>query len=219
MKLITEFTTDVDIHLVEEAGQKKCYIEGVFLQAGIKNKNGRVYPPETMDNEVNRYIREAVDQKRAFGELGHPATPGIGLDRVSHLITSLRKDGNNYIGKAIVTEGTPCGKILMGLLAAGAQLGVSSRGLGTLKEVNGINEVQNDFHLTTAGDVVANPSAPDAWVSGIYESADWVWNNGILVEQEVDKVRKSINRAAATHDRRKLNEATLAAWNKLMSNL
>lgn len=176
MKLIKEVHFDTRM-ITETAkdGTKNLYIEGIFLQAGIKNRNGRVYPPEVMEREVNRYIKESVDKSRAMGELGHPETPAIGLDRVSHLITSLTKEGNDYVGKAKILN-TPTGNIVRGLVEGGAVLGVSSRALGSLKEVNGVSVVQNDFLLSTAADVVSDPSAPGAWVQGVMENADWIYN-------------------------------------------
>lgn len=177
MKLITEKIEEVE-YITEDSdsNQKKLYISGPFLQAGIKNRNGRIYPEEVMDKEVARYIKESVDRNTAMGELGHPNGPQINLDRVSHRIVSLKKEGKNYIGKALIT-GTPMGETARGLIESGVKLGVSSRGMGTVKpNKHGINEVQADFRLATAADIVADPSAPDAWVDGIMESVDWVWN-------------------------------------------
>lgn len=176
MKLITEKIDEVNyISEAKEDGSKNLYIEGVFLQSAIKNRNGRLYPEEIMDKEVGRYIKESINNNTAMGELGHPSSPQINLDRVSHRIISLRKEGINYIGKAIITN-TPMGDIARGLMESGVKLGVSSRGIGTLKEnSSGINEVQSDFRLATAADIVADPSAPDAWVNGIVENYDWVF--------------------------------------------
>ena len=171
MKLIKELNEDLQF-IVEESsdsGKKSLFIEGVFLQADLKNRNGRMYPKEIMAKEVNRYVKEQVNTKRAYGELGHPEGPNINLDRVSHMIVSLREDGNNWIGRAKILD-TPMGNIASSLIKEGAGLGVSSRGLGTLKEVNGINEVQDDFMLATAADIVADPSAPGAFVNGIMEN-------------------------------------------------
>jgi hypothetical protein len=175
MRLITELNEEVEyITEAKDGGVKEHYIHGVFLQADLPNRNGRIYPFPIMEKEVDRYIKEAVEKNRAYGELGHPQGPSINLDRVSHIITELKQDGKNYIGKAKLTN-TPMGNIAKGLLESGAQLGVSSRGLGSLKPTkNGIMEVQNDFHLATAGDIVANPSAPDAYVRGIMEDVDWM---------------------------------------------
>lgn len=204
MKLLCELHEDVQVNIVEAAdasGKKQVFIEGIFLQAGIKNRNGRVYPSHIMEQEVNRYINEKVATNRAYGELGHPAGPQINLERVSHLIKELRKDGDNYIGKALVTEGTPYGAIVKGLLESGANLGVSSRGLGSLKQRNGIMEVQSDFRLATAGDVVADPSAPDAMVRGLMEDVEWVCENGVWKPQQIDEAKSRINRAIRNPDR------------------
>lgn len=177
MKLIKELNEDLQyiVEVNEETGKKNLYIEGVFLQSNLQNRNGRVYPREIMQREVDRYMKEQVATKRAYGELGHPEGPSINLDRVSHMITSLKEDGNNWIGKAKILD-TPMGNIAQSLIKEGAGLGVSSRGLGSLKENSeGINEVQDDFMLATAADIVADPSAPDAYVAGIMEGRDWVW--------------------------------------------
>ena len=177
MKLITETTEDIQYIKEDKDGKTNLFIEGVFLQSDLKNRNGRVYPREIMQREVNRYVKESINKKRAMGELGHPDGPTINLDRVSHMITSLREDGSNYIGKAKILD-TPMGNIVKNLIDEGASLGVSSRGLGTLKEKNGINEVQDDFVLSTAADIVADPSAPDAFVRGIMEHKEWVMVEG-----------------------------------------
>lgn len=185
MKLITELNETVN-YIVEqkENGKKNLYIEGPFLQSEIKNRNGRVYPQHVMEREVNRYNEQFIQKGRAFGELGHPDGPQINLDRVSHIIESLRKDGTNWIGRAKITD-TPMGNIARGLIESGAQLGVSSRGMGSLKlNKEGINEVQDDFHLATAADIVADPSAPDAFVNGIMEGVEWVWENNVLVAHQ-----------------------------------
>lgn len=193
MKLITETTfDDIQTNLVTEGNSKtpKLYIEGVFLQSGIKNRNGRIYPSSIMEAEVNRYINEKVNKRTAYGELEHPATPVISLKNVSHRIVELKQDGNNWIGKALVnTKGA--GEIVHGLVEMGANLGVSSRGTGTLKNIQGINEVQNDFRLATAADIVTDPSAPDAFVNGIMESVDWVWQEGLgwAARQVVEAVK------------------------------
>lgn len=182
MKLITELNESVK-YIVEqkENGKKTLYIEGPFLQAEIANRNGRIYRSHIMEREVNRYNEQYIQKGRAFGELGHPDGPSINLDRVSHIIESLKKEGNNWIGKAKITD-TPMGNIARGLIESGAQLGVSSRGMGSLKvNKEGVNEVQDDFHLATAADIVADPSAPDAFVNGIMEGVDWVWENNVLV--------------------------------------
>ena len=182
MKLITELTEDVTIVTeAREDGKKNMFIEGIFLQGGIKNRNGRMYPIETLANEVNRYNESYVKSGRALGELGHPDGPQINLDRVSHVITSLRQEGSNWIGKAKLTD-TPMGNTARGLIESGVRLGVSSRGMGSLRlNKEGINEVQSDFHLATAADIVADPSAPDAFVNGIMEGVEWIWENSMLV--------------------------------------
>jgi hypothetical protein len=204
MKLICEVNEDLNlITEANERGGKSFFIEGVFMQAEQKNRNGRVYPKGIMAREVDRYVREHVNQSRAYGELGHPSGPTINLERVSHMIKELREDGNNYIGRAKIME-TPYGNIVKNLMEEGARLGVSTRGMGSLKEVNGCMMVQDDFHLATAGDIVADPSAPDAFVHGIREGKEWVWDNGILKEVEIANYKKRINEAARS--RRTENE-------------
>tara|TARA_B100000927_G_scaffold161288_1_gene129990 strand:+ start:7056 stop:7715 length:660 start_codon:yes stop_codon:yes gene_type:complete len=196
MRLIKEFNESIS-YLTEESKDPKkpnVFIEGVFLQSDLKNKNGRIYPKEIMQREVQRYVDENVKTKRAYGELGHPEGPTVNLDRVSHMITDLREDGNNWIGKAKIMD-TPMGRIVKELISEGAQLGVSSRGLGSLKERNGINEVQDDFMLATAADIVADPSAPDAFVSGIMEGKEWVFVNGRWTEQDIEEAKSTISRA------------------------
>ena len=188
MKLISEIVENVQV--ITEGKSKDLYIEGVFLQSEMANRNKRIYPKSVMEKEVSRYMKEYVESKRAFGELGHPEGPTINLDRVSHIITSLREDGNNYIGRAKILN-TPMGNIVKGLIEGGAQLGVSSRGMGTLKEKeDGINEVQNDFYLATAADIVADPSAPDAFVQGIMENKEWMFVNGSWTYQNIDETKK-----------------------------
>lgn len=215
MKLIREDNFDDVQTLVEGEGQsKKLYIEGVFLQAGIKNRNGRIYPSSIMEGEVNRYINEKVNKNTAYGELEHPATPVISLKNVSHRIVELRKDGNNYIGKAIVgTKGA--GEIVHGLVEMGANLGVSSRGTGTLKNIQGINEVQSDFRLATAADIVTDPSAPDAFVNGIMESVDWVWQEGLgwAARQVVEAVKAEGDRGGS---KALTEELKMKSWNAFM---
>mgnify|MGYP003110243839 FL=1 len=214
MKLISEEIQDAE-YLIEDANGKKNYkIKGVFLQSDIKNRNGRVYPKEIMIKEVNRYNKEFVEKKRAFGELGHPDGPTVNLERVSHMITNLQQDGSNYIGEAKIMN-TPYGKIVKGLIDEGAQLGVSSRGMGSLEQRNGANYVKSDFMLATAADIVADPSAPDAFVQGIMESKEWVWDNGRLVERDVDAWRKEIRSAS----RRKLEEKKLEIFGNFLKNL
>lgn len=192
MKLISELTEENRIIVeTKEDGKKNLFIEGTWLQCEIKNKNGRSYPVAVMEREVARYTKEYIGKGRALGELGHPDGPAINLDRVSHRIVSLTREGNNYIGRAIITD-TPMGNIAKGLIESGVQLGVSSRGMGSLKERNGIMEVQEDFYLATAGDIVADPSAPNAFVNGIYENREWVWQNGSLKEKQLEPVKKDM---------------------------
>jgi hypothetical protein len=196
MKLICEVNEELKIITeANERGGKSYFIEGVFMQAEQKNRNGRVYPKQIMAREVDRYIREHVNQNRAYGELGHPSGPTINLERVSHMIKELHEDGNNYVGRAKIME-TPYGNIVKNLMDEGARLGVSTRGMGSLKERNGCMEVQDDFHLATAGDIVADPSAPDAFVHGIMEGKEWVWDNGVLKEVEIAAYKNRINEAA-----------------------
>ena len=194
MKLITETIQNIS-YLKEnrEDGGKAYYIEGPFLQTEIKNRNGRLYRKEVMQKEVDRYIKEYVNTKRAFGELGHPDGPSNNLDRVSHMIVGLKEDGNNYIGRAKIMTETPMGRIVKNLIDEGAQLGVSSRGMGSLKvNSEGVNEVQDDFYLATAADIVADPSAPDAFVRGIMEGKEWMMVEGRFVERQYDQVRDII---------------------------
>lgn len=197
MKLITEVTEQINIiNEATESGKKEFFIEGPFLQAEKQNRNGRIYPMSVMEREVNRYVTEYVDKNRAYGELGHPSGPTINLERVSHMTKSLRKEGSDYIGRAKIMD-TPYGNIVKNLMAEGACLGVSSRGMGSLKEKNGVMEVQDDFWLATAADIVADPSAPDAFVRGIMENKEWVWDNGIIKEMQVDTYQKTIQKTPA----------------------
>ena len=200
MKLIKEVTEEIKYisELNEETGKKSHFIDGVFLQSNLKNRNGRMYPKEVMQKEVARYTAEAIDKKRAYGELGHPEGPTVNLDRVSHMIVGLKEDGDNYIGRAKILD-TPMGRIVKELIDEGASLGVSSRGLGSLKERNGVNEVQEDFMLATAADIVADPSAPDAYVQGIMENKEWTFVNGIWQEKELEESKELI-RAASTKE-------------------
>lgn len=214
MKLITEVVEDLQYIVEEKDGKKNLFIEGIFLQSDLKNRNGRVYPREIMQREVARYTKESIDSKRALGELGHPDGPTVNLDRVSHLIVSLKEDGNNWIGKAKILD-TPMGNIAKNLIEGGAQLGVSSRGLGSLKERNGINEVQDDFMLSTAADIVSDPSAPDAFVRGIMENKEWIMENGIWQERQVDMAKKIIRGASS----RELEEAKLQVFESFMKRL
>lgn len=224
MKLITETFEDVQyVSEAKEDGSKNLYIEGVFLQSAIKNRNGRMYPEEIMDREVERYMKESVATKSALGELGHPNGPQINLDRVSHRIVSLRKEGTDYVGKAIITN-TPMGNIAKGLIESDARLGVSSRGMGSLKlNSEGINEVQNDFRLATAADIVADPSAPNAFVNGIMESVDWVYDERLgwkaieLAEQTKKEIEKSVkSRELDEAKRLKIFENYLARLSKIV---
>lgn len=208
MKLICEEVEDVNYIVEEVEGKKKNYfIEGIFMQANIPNRNKRLYPLEILEKEVNRYNNDAVLKNKAYGELGHPSGPGINLDRVSHIITELRKDGNNFIGKAKITS-TPMGDIAKGIMESGGVLGVSTRGLGTLiKNSQGINEVQTDFFLASGADIVADPSAPDAFVRGIMESVNYFWDNGFLKaeqvsEQAVVEIEKAIKSRVLTEEKK-----------------
>jgi len=185
MRLIREEINDAQYIIEEVDGGKKNYsIKGIFLQGDIKNRNGRVYPTNVLHKEVTRYNKEFINKNRAFGELGHPEGPTVNLERVSHMIKKLYPEGKNYIGEAKIMD-TPYGKIVKNLIDEGAKLGVSSRGMGSLVQKNGHSYVGEDFYLATAADIVADPSAPDAFVEGIMENKEWVWNNGILVEQDV----------------------------------
>ena len=196
MKLISEEAIDVDFVTEEDENKKKNYfIEGIFMQSEMKNRNGRVYPKAILQKEVKRYTEKFINTKRAFGELGHPDGPQVNLERVSHMITELVEDGANFVGRAKIMD-TPYGKIVKNLIDEGAKLGVSSRGMGSLKPVqDGLQEVQSDFYLATAADIVADPSAPDAFVSGIMEGKEWVWDNGLLKEKEIVEYQKRIERA------------------------
>lgn len=197
MKLFTELNENVQVLSESVNGEKKYFIEGIFLQSNVKNRNGRVYPKEVMQKEVNRYIKEMVEKNRAYGELGHPEGPNINFERVSHMITSLKESGNDYIGKAKIITNNPYGAIVKNLLDEGGVFGVSSRGMGSLKESNGVNIVQSDFMLATAADIVADPSAPDAYVRGLMEGKEWVWENGILCERVIDSHKKVIQKASS----------------------
>jgi len=216
MRLIREVYEQTNTIVESKLGKgKEYFIEGIFLQSELKNRNGRMYPESVMDNEVGRYIKESVEKNRAYGELGHPDTPSINLDRVSHMIVSLRKEGTNYIGKAKILE-TPMGMIARGLLDGGANLGVSSRALGSLQTNNeGVQIVQDDFMLSTAADIVADPSAPDAFVRGIMESKEWVFVDGKFVEQHIEEAKRSIRKASS----RNLEEAKIYAFQKFLSKI
>ena len=194
MKLITETIEDVQVLTEERNGKKDYKIKGVFMQADIKNRNGRVYPVETLAKEVRRYSKEFIEKKRAFGELGHPDGPTVNLERVSHMITSLKPEGKNFIGEAKIMD-TPYGKIVKNLIDEGAVLGVSSRGTGSIQQQGGRNLVGKDFYLATAADIVADPSAPDAFVEGIMEGKEWVWDNGMLKSVTVEQYKSEIKKA------------------------
>ena len=214
MKLISEEIQNAEM-LVEETNGKKNYkIRGVFLQSEIKNRNGRVYEKEILEKEVRRYNAEFINKKRAFGELGHPDSPTVNLERVSHMITSLYPDGTNFIGEAKIMN-TPYGKIVKGLIDEGAQLGVSSRGMGSLSQRGGVNYVGRDFYLATAADIVADPSAPDAFVEGIMENKEWVWDNGILVEKDIESWKRDVEAAK----RLALAEAKAEVFKKFLKKL
>lgn len=216
MFLIKEVFDDSRLIVEDNLGKGKQYfIEGVFLQSGIKNRNGRVYPEHVMDKEVNRYTQDYINKNRAYGELGHPDNPSINLDRVSHLITSLKKDGPNYIGKAKILD-TPMGKIAKGLLDGGANLGVSSRALGSLKtDRDGVQVVQDDFWLSTAADIVADPSAPDAFVRGIMENVEWVFVDGKYMQRDIDEVKTVIQRAPSN----RIDETSLKAFADFLAKI
>lgn len=216
MKLITEVFDNINLLIEEtEEGKKTHFIEGVFLQSNLPNRNGRVYPKEIMSKEVARYNESYVKSNRALGELGHPEGPSINLDRVSHMIVSLKEDGDNYIGKAKLMD-TPMGNIAKGLIEGGAKLGVSSRGMGTLKaNKEGINEVQDDFYLATAADIVADPSAPDAFVQGIMENKDWFVVNGVWTEQHCDMTKRVIKKAS----KKELEAAKLKVFESFLSRI
>lgn len=213
-KLIKEEVAEVNFLTEMNNGKKEHYITGVFMQAEQKNKNGRVYPMNILRTEVDRYNREYVNKNRAFGELGHPENPTINLDRVSHMITSLSPDGNNFMGKAKILD-TPNGKIVKSLLDGGANLGVSTRGVGSLKPQSGFQMVQDDFHLATAADIVADPSAPDAWVTGIMEGTEWVLTNAGWKPIQYEKAQKMIKEASKSE----IEDVALKLWTNYISKL
>ena len=215
MKLIAEFNENIAPIITESTNGKKDYfIEGVFMQADIKNRNGRVYPKAIMEKEVNRYVKEFVEKKRAFGELGHPEGPTINLDKVSHMIESLVLDGKNYVGKAKILS-TPNGEIVKALINDGAKLGVSSRGLGSLEQKGNAQYVKDDFQLATAGDIVADPSAPEAFVEGIMEGVEWVYQNGILTQVQLEEMQTELKSARLN----KLEETKLNLWKRFVESL
>ena len=215
MKLIREEIETAKVTITEgKNGKKNHFIEGVFLQGEIKNRNGRMYPISTLQREAASYNSKYIEKGRALGELGHPDGPTINLDRVSHLITSLKQEGNNYVGKARLLD-TPMGNIAKNLIDEGVKLGVSSRGLGTIRERDGVKVVMDDFMLATAADIVADPSAPDAFVNGIMEGKEWIYNNGSVQEQTVEQIKKRIDNAALNQ----MEEVKLSAFNQFMSQL
>ena len=217
MKLISEFNDyAVTPVIVEEneKGEKDYFIEGVFMQSDIKNRNGRIYPEQVMKKEVDRYVKEFVEKDRAFGELGHPDGPTINLDKVSHMITKLEQDGKNFMGRAKILS-TPNGQIVRNLINDGAKLGVSSRGLGSLETRGGAQVVKDDFQLATAADIVADPSAPEAFVEGIMEGVEWYYDSGILKMKDAEQMRKELRTAKTS----KLQETKLNLWKKFVENL
>ena len=218
LKLICEVNEDIN-YITEDkddSGKKSYFIEGVFMQGDIKNRNGRVYPASTLATEVARYNKEYVNKKRAYGELGHPQGPTINLERVSHMITELKQDGSNFMGKAKIMTETPYGAIVKSLMDEGAQLGVSSRGMGSLKAGKaGAQEVQKDFYLATAADIVADPSAPDAFVNGIMESKEWVWENGVIREATIADYETEIKKASKSE----LESVKLKVFENFLSKL
>ncbi len=217
MKLIREEIESVKVLTESKNGKKSLYIEGVFLQGNIKNRNGRMYPMETLQREVGRYTKEHVDTGRALGELGHPDGPTVNLDRVSHKITSLKESGSNFIGRAKILESTPMGKIASSLLSEGVKLGVSSRGIGSLKPTKeGFNVVGEDFMLATAADIVADPSAPDAFVEGIMEGKEWIWEGNILRERKAEEIKDKINDLSG---QKRLEEHKLNLFNEFINSL
>ena len=215
MKLISEEVSSAE-YLVEEDknGKKEYKIKGVFLQSNIKNRNGRVYPKEILMKEVTRYNKEFINKHRAFGELGHPDGPTVNLERVSHMVNKLYPDGDNFIGEAKIMD-TPYGKIVKNLIDEGAQLGVSSRGMGSILQKNGANYVKDDFYLATAADIVADPSAPDAFVEGIMEGKEWVWDNGLLIEKDIEAWKMEMMRAK----KRDLEEQKLKIFDSFIKKL
>ena len=214
MKLISEEISNAEYLIEEKNGKKEYKIRGVFLQSEIKNRNGRVYPKHILDKEVRRYNAEFINKNRAFGELGHPDGPTVNLERVSHMVKKLYPDGDNFIGEAKIMN-TPYGKIVKGLIDEGAQLGVSSRGMGSLDQRGGVNYVGKDFYLATAADIVADPSAPDAFVEGIMENKEWVWDNGVLVEKEIEAWKLELIKTK----KRSLEEQKLKIFDSFLKKL
>ena len=214
MRLIAEEITTVDFLCEEKEGKKNYFIEGIFLQAELKNRNNRMYPLKTLQKEVAKYSENYIQKDRALGELGHPDGPSINLDRVSHKIVSLKEDGNNFIGKAKLLE-TPMGKIAKDLLNEGVKLGVSSRGMGSIRKEENCSVVMDDFMLATAADIVADPSAPDAFVDGVMEGVEWIWDNGVIKAQKIEDYKHSIQRARS----QKLQEVKLNVFSDFLKNL
>ena len=214
MKLISEYNEAKPLIAEGKNGKKDYFIEGVFMQADIKNRNGRIYPKEIMEKEVKRYVKEFVNEQRAFGELGHPEGPTNNLDKVSHMITELHEDGNNFVGKAKILS-TPNGEIVKNLINDGAKLGVSSRGLGSLEQKSDAQYVKSDFQLATAGDIVADPSAPAAFVDGIMEGVEWIMDNGILKRREMEEMRDILSK----EKRKRLEETKINLWKTFVKNL
>ena len=217
MKLIVETSEDIQyVTESKEDGKKNHFIEGIFMQAEVQNRNGRIYPLPVLEKEVGRYTTEMINSGRSYGELGHPTGAAINLDRVSHIVTELKREGNNFIGKAKLTE-TPMGNIARGLLESGGKFGVSSRGLGSLKEENGVMKVQPDFRLATPGDIVHDPSAPSAFVNGIMENVEWLYDpvKGEWQEQRLDEIKKSLHKMSV----KQIEENALALFKNYMANL
>lgn len=215
MKLITELNEDVKCIVEEKEGQKKFFITGPFIQTEQQNRNGRIYGRSIMEKEVKRYNEQYVNTNRALGELGHPDGPSINLDRVSHKIVSLKQEGNDFIGKAEIL-GTPMGVIARNLLESGVRLGVSTRGMGSVAQKNGVTYVQDDFHLATAADIVADPSAPDAFVQGIMEGVEWVWDNGILKQQQIEAYKEEVDSRVGKKD---YEETAIKVFEHFLSSL
>ena len=215
MKLICEVNEDIQYELEEAEGQpKKYFLEGIFMQADQKNRNGRLYPKNILAKEVKRYSEKYIKSNRAFGELGHPDGPTVNLDRVSHMITDLKEDGSNFVGRAKVMD-TPYGKIVKNLIDEGAKLGVSSRGMGSLKPDKNAQVVQSDFYLATAADIVADPSAPDAFVEGIMEGKEWIWDNGLIREKDINEYKREIVKAP----RKNLEKVKIRAFEDFLLKL
>ena len=214
MKLITEEISNAEYIVEEKNGKKNYAIKGIFMQSDVKNRNGRIYPKEILQKEVVRYNREFINKSRAFGELGHPDGPTVNLERVSHMIKALYPEGANFIGEARILD-TPYGKIVKSLIDEGAKLGVSSRGMGTLANVGGANVVKDDFYLATAADIVADPSAPDAFVEGIMENKEWIWDNGVIKAQDIEEYKEHIQEAK----RLKLAEAKANVFKSFLEKL